>query len=526
MTDVLMVAAENDALPGGKVGGIGDVVRDAPAALAERGCAVSVVTPAYGVFGALPGARLAERLSVGFGGATQSVDLYDVPGKQTVAGVQHWVLEHPQFSARGKGRIYCDDPPARPFATDAGNFALFCAAVAEGVVRGAFGRLDVVHLHDWHAAFFLILRRYHPAYQSLQAIRCAYTIHNLALQGVRPFSGDVSSLEAWYPGLDYDLEMLADRRWPDCVNPMAAGIRLADAVHAVSPAYAEEILRPSAVAAHAYYGGEGLEGDLLAARAESRLFGILNGCEYPEEAAPVPGDWSELSTLLRGELLRWAGASATLASAHFLAHTRLRELGATRPDVLLTSIGRLTRQKVGLLRQTTSAERPALDELLETLGARGLLVLLGSGDPEYEQFLTATAARFANVIFLRGYSDALAQALYANGDLFLMPSSFEPCGISQMLALRAGQPCLVHHVGGLRDTVQDNVTGFAFTGADPTEQADQLIAALRRALAVYQNRPAQWQALCQAAAAARFRWADSVDAYLEHLYQLPVGDES
>ncbi len=315
--------------------------------------------------------------------------------------------------------------------------------------------------------------------------------------------------------------MLEDPRWRDCVNPMAVGIRLADAVHAVSPAYAKEILKPSAVAAHGYYGGEGLEQDLRQAQSEARLFGILNGCEYPTATgvAPAIGSWSRCMEEVNAQLLRWSAQNATLASAHFLAHVRATALGESRPRFLLTSIGRITDQKVRLLRQPGSDGRPALDRLLDTLGPNGLLLLLGSGDPDYEQFLTAVAARHDNFLFLRGYSDPLADALYAEGDLFLMPSSFEPCGISQMLALRSGQPCLVHDVGGLRDTVVDGVNGFSFNGNDMGEQADHMVAALSRALKVWRDEPARWQRLREAARTARYSWRDSVEDYLRHLYQ-------
>ena len=145
--------------------------------------------------------------------------------------------------------------------------------------------------------------------------------------------------------------------------------------------------------------------------------------------------------------------------------------------------------------------------------------MVGSGDPDYELFLAETAARNNNFIFLRGYSEELVKALYEMGDLFLMPSSFEPCGISQMLAMRAGQPCLVHHVGGLRDTVEDNVTGFTFTGNNPTGQADNLIATLQRAL-VAKSKPEKWQAMRKKAAAKRFSWTDSIDLYQKQLYEL------
>lgn len=138
MTHILMIAAENDALPGGKVGGIGDVVRDAPIALAERHCTVTVLTPAYGVFSGLPEAQHLARVEVRFGTGEQVLDLYEVAGRQTVTGVRHYVLDHPAFSVCGNGRIYCDDPAERPFATDAGKFALFCAGAAKTITQSLF----------------------------------------------------------------------------------------------------------------------------------------------------------------------------------------------------------------------------------------------------------------------------------------------------------------------------------------------------------------------------------------------------
>ncbi len=517
--NILMLTAENDALPGGKVGGIGDVIRDLPPALAARGCTVTVLTPAYGVFADLPGASRLAALEVGFGGSACHVDLYQVPGTEERPGVRHWVLDHPLFEPCGAGRIYCDDPPDRPFARDANKFALFCAAAAEWLIQAGDQRPDIIHLHDWHTALLLLLRRYHPACRPLQMIRCVFTIHNLALQGVRPLTGDDSSLAHWYPGLRCKQADIADPRWSDCINPMAVGIRLSDAVHTVSPSYAEEILRPSAVEHKGYYGGEGLEVDLQQARDEDRLIGILNGCHYSEHGVPAPA-WPALLTVLRNQILAWAGSEPALHPAHFIARERLADWPTQRPGFVLTGIGRLTEQKFRLLRQRDSRGRLAIDQIMAQLAeVNGVYLLLGSGDPDYEQFLTAAAGRHPNLLFLRGYSDAVSQALYATGDLFLMPSSFEPCGIGQMLAMRAGQPCLVHHVGGLRDTVQPGINGFAFTGTGLADQADGLLAELDRVLALHRDQPKRWRQLARAAGIARFHWDESVNHYLDQLYQ-------
>ena len=513
-----MVAAENDTLPGGKVGGIGDVLRDLPPALAALECAVSVITPAYGRLDDLSEAHRLAELDVAFRGESYQVELFEVNAGEADPRVRQLVLEHAAFSPCGRGVIYCDDPPERPFATDASKFALFAAAVAEALIQGCLGNIDVVHLHDWHAALFLVLRRYHPAYRKLRALRCVYTLHNLSLQGVRPLRGDASSLESWFPGLRYQKAQVADPRWPDCINLMAVGIRMADAVHTVSPSYGIEILQPSAVSSAAYYGGEGLEADLVAAHAEGRLHGFLNGCEYPPELPATP-DWNGLLDLMRTEGLRWVGARARVAGAHFVAHARLGELATTRPRTLLTSVGRITSQKVRLLQESAGDGRPALEGVLDAVGDDGLLVMLGSGDPALEQFLATTSARRRNLLFLCGYSGALSQALYGAGDLFLMPSSFEPCGISQMLAMRAGQPCLVHLVGGLKDTVKPGVNGFGFDGNSLNEQTDGLITALRDALALRANHARRWQAMRKAAARARFRWRASAETCINLLYQ-------
>ena len=519
MSHILLVAAENGALPGGKVGGIGDVVHDVPRVLAKRNHAVSAVTPAYGSLHKLPGAKLHKTLKVFFSGERQTLELYIFSGPNNSANVTHYVIEHPLFSLCGSGKIYCDDPPGRPFASDANKFALFCTAVAEANKQGAFGDLDVLHLQDWHASLLLVLRRFLPRYKELKTLHCAYTIHNLALQGIRPFKGDESSLEEWFPDLRYDPKLLLDPRWSDCVNPMAAGIRLADTVHAVSPGYASEILKPNdATAGH--HGGEGLEEDLIRAHQEKRLFGILNGCEYPDNFVTNPVAWPELLQQMRNTLLLWASRSSNLSSTHFIAFNALSRFSAKPPKMLFTSVGRITDQKVSLMRQPTSAGIPALHAALEAMGEYAVLLMIGSGDSDYEQFLTETSAQYDNFVFLRGFSEGLANAFYESGDLFLMPSSFEPCGISQMLAMRAGQPCLVHGVGGLRDTVIDEKTGYSFSGSNPTEQADALVSTVQRALKQHSKRSAKWQKMCKAASAARFEWDHSIDAYLKDLYKI------
>ena len=527
-----MVAAENDALPNGKVGGIGDVVRDIPPALAAAGHVVNVVTPGYQAFSLLPGAKLITSIQVQFAGRIENVEIFKVPAIEPHNNVMIWVVEHPLFAAGGVGKIYCDDPPSKPFESDANKFALFSAAVAKATVSDVFGSISVIHLHDWHAAMIAMLRAYDPEYHKLQSIRTVYTIHNLSLQGIRPLKGLESSLEYWFPELEYDVEKINDPRYPHCINPMRLGINLSDKIHAVSPTYADEIKLATNVE-KGYFGGEGLEADLQHADNENRLFGILNGCDYSQPITNTSLSVVELFSSCEKELLKWCKKNPDdtknlLFEIHKLSSLQSRlKINKSKADeknsaqktlFLLTSVGRITSQKVLLLQQIMDNGLSALENLLDKLGDQGVLLLLGSGDKKLEKFLSKIALEYNNFILLKGFSNTLANNIYASGDLFLMPSSFEPCGISQMLAMRAGQPCLVHDVGGLSDTVKNNIDGFSFSGASLQEQAKNMIDCFETALTLKQSNPDKWNELSESAANARFLWSDVAADYVKLLY--------
>jgi len=388
---ILMIAAENDSLPGAKVGGVADVLRDLPSALIKKSCAVDTVIPSYGMLAKLADLEVVGQCEVWFAGRLEPVTVLKRAGKKYHADT--YILDSPLFSPQGE-RVYCHDGDGRPFA--------------------------------------------------LQSIRTIYSVHNLAMQGVRPFSGDASSFEAWFPGLHVDASQLSDPAAPHCINPMRAGVNLADKVHTVSSSYAKEILLES--------------------------------------------------------LQSWAAKK--------------------KPGMMLTSVGRITDQKASLYTTEVSPGVTALSALLKSLGSHGVFVMIGSGNKLYEQALIEESAKHENFIFINGFAAEAADLLYRAGDLFVMPSSFEPCGISQLLAMRAGQPCLVNRVGGLRDTVVPNKTGFAFEGSDKNEQAKAMVVAFEEALRVFTESEDVWERLCKAAAKARFTWAKSVDAYMTELYEI------
>ncbi len=515
---ILMVAAENDALPGGKVGGVGDVIRDVPAALADLDQTVDVITPCYGKFASLPGSVQLGDLQLTFAGSQHRVALFEVPSnRRPHEGVRNLVVQSALFSQPRPGVIYSNDPD-QPFATDASRFALFGLAVLELIQAGLLARPNVFHLHDWHSAMVLVLRAYHPQFAEFQNTRMVFSIHNLALQGIRPLRWDDSSLEAWFPDLPYDPHEIGDPRYRDCFNPMRAGIRLADKVHTVSPSYASEVLQPTDPI-RGFVGGEGLETDLAEASAQGRLQGILNGADYDVEVPRKPTR-KKLWGAALAELMIWIGRRPELRSADFIAWQRLKDWQDEEDDntMLLTSIGRLTPQKVSLLVQPHEEGGLVLDALLRILGKKARLLMIGSGDAALEAEFTRVAGCHDNFVFLCGYAESLTDLVYSAGDLFVMPSSFEPCGISQMLAMRAGQPCLVHAVGGLRDTVEDGVTGFAFGGANPEEQIANMLGRVASIVRSNKRSSRKWSLLRKRTSEVRFLWLDTARQYLALLY--------
>ena len=509
--NIWLVAAENGALKGGKVGGIADVIRDLPEALAVLGHQVTVITPAYGIFNTLPQARHIDDLSVPFGGTQHRVQLWQIP-LATKSSVKCMAIEYPLLSPKGAGVIYHDDGAASPYAVDASRFAFFCAATV-AYVEQCDNPPDVLHLHDWHLGLVLVLRHYDDSLHCTRRLRIVFTIHNLAFQGIRPLHNHRSSFARWFPRLRYEKKQISDPRYPDCVNPMAAAIRLADKINTVSPTYAREILQPND-RQRGFNGGEGLEADLCAAAAQNRLVGILNGCCYApacRECGQPQADWSHLLQII--------GDEKQLLPGNPLVPQTLQQLPSTRPATLLVSIGRIGAQKVSLLLQPTRQHRCALEMILHQHSQTMCFIMLGSGDRNIEKQLRQIAAKHQNFLFLNGYSESVSDWLYWLGDLFLMPSSFEPCGISQMLAMRAGQPCVVHAVGGLKDTVIDGVDGFVFNGKTARDQAENFILSVNRALHIKSADQQRWQNIRQHAASVRFSWETAAVRYLSDLYE-------
>lgn len=516
-TNFLFVCAENDGIPNCKAGGMGDVVRDVPRQIAINGDTSHIITPSYGRLHS--NGEFLSKLSFSYRGIPQEAYLYEVPGKKLNENIKHYVIDHPEITSGDIAHIYFNDPE-QPFYTDACMFSLFCIAVAEAVKQNLFGALQIIHLHDWHTSLLLFLKEYHPSYSVLKTSRFVYSIHNLAIQGIRPFQDNYSSLNAFYPEIDIDEEKLKDPRYHDCINLMSLGIRFADAVHTVSPSYKEDIQKPSNPPT--FIGGEGLEDDLKKANEEDRLFGILNGCNYKNINRVKK---NELCKHSLKAIFKWIQEPNKKYKADFLAHTgnKIYALTSSKPSFVCASVARLTEQKFFFFKNNPQLLRDIIDMLAKR---NGVYIVLGTGAPEYEELLREISYEKENFIFINGQSEEVIDSLYYESDLYLMPSLFEPCGISQMLAMRNGQPCLVHATGGLIDTVEHLKSGFSFSGGTLEEKNENFLRVFERTLDLFFEDEETWKHISKVAKSKRFSWEKSVKEYYEQLYLLETSTKN
>ncbi len=466
-----LLSVASEIYPLIKTGGLADVTGALPGALAGEGVASRTLVPGYpAVIARIGKAKVVRRYEA----------LLGVPATvlaTNVEGLDLLVLDAPAFFAREGG----------PYGDHAGNdwgdnwrrFAALSrvgADIAAGGVKG--WRPDVVHVHDWQAALTAAYMRFGPAH----AVPKIVTIHNLAFQG--RYGADVFGQlglppEAW--GMD-GVEYYGG------VGYLKAGLVSADAITTVSPTYAEEIRSPM--------HGMGLDG-LINGRVE-RLHGILNGVDT---AIWNPADDPLIPKIFSGRTLAGRGTNRRALEQQF---------GLDTDDApIFIIVSRLTWQK-GM-----DLMVDALDHLVG-LGAK--LALLGSGDHPLEGAFLGAADRHRGRIGVRiGYDEPMSHLMQAGGDAILIPSRFEPCGLTQLYALRYGCLPVVARVGGLADTVIDAnaaavaagaATGIVFAPSDPLA----LHGAIARTVRLHGDRPV-WQAMQRAAMRADVSWGQSAARY-------------
>jgi starch synthase len=502
---VAFIAAECE--PWAKTGGLGDVV-DALARSLGRvkggpDFPIDVFLPRYRAMRLPPGPHASRTVRVpdplALNGATQGaprgtssdatygateVTIVDVAGH----GYRLRLVDHPPAFDRAG---YYGDPGADDYPDNAWRFGLLCRAALE-TLRTDGDPVDLIHVHDWHAAPAVLFRdRFYPDDPVLGRAATLLTIHNLAYQGWTP--RDRLGQLGLAPG---DGIVAQDAVGIDL---LAAAIERAEMVNTVSPGYAAEALTPGY--------GMGLDGILgqkvrqAAVDGTPRFIGILNGLDTALWDPSTDGDLAVRYGV--ADRAGKAGCRADLLRRH--------GLDPHDPGPVLGMIGRLDPQKgFDILADAAPS--------LVGLGAR--IIVQGSGDPRLaEPFGRLAAARPASVVLIDRFDRSNARRIYAGADLFVMPSRFEPCGQGQMISMRYGTPPIVRQTGGLGDTVIDETarpdegTGFVFGDSTP----EALIAACERAFRLRGrdgSAPA-WRAVIERGMALDFGWdAGSAPQYV------------
>jgi len=468
--------ASSEVYPLAKTGGLADVAGALPAALTEAGIDTRILMPAYRGVAAAARAKAVANLGDPFGRG----DAVILEGKMPDSGVPVWLLDCPPLFDREGGPY--QDAQGHDWPDNDFRFALLSWAAARlGQPSSPFAwKPDVLHAHDWQtglaAAYLKAWGGPRPA--------TVFTIHNMAYQG------NFSDQLVPRLGLPWSLYTMEGFEFWSHLSYLKAGLALSDRLTTVSPTYAHEIQGAP--------NGFGMEG-LLSWRGKE-LSGILNGADY---AIWNPSTDKHLAH-------RYEPADTAAGKALNKAALQ-EEMGLPqRPDApLLVVVSRLSDQKgIDLL----LGIMPAVLEL----GCQ--LAVLGTGDKKLEEaFRALTESRPEQVAVKIGFSEALAHRMLAGGDMLVMPSRFEPCGLTQIYSLRYGTLPIVHRTGGLADTVVDATYDSMLHGAATGFVFDQGTAAalqwsIERATALYRS-PEQWRKLQANAQAVDFGWDKAAQAY-------------
>lgn len=472
----LFVAAE--CAPFFKTGGLGDVAGALPKALKEKGTDIKVVLP---FFTKMP-QRYKDQLQDLF-----SYDVY-VGWRKQYCGVKYLQMNGIDYYFLDN-LYYFDRPELYGYFDDGERFAFYQQAVIELMEKIDFIP-DVMHLNDYHTSFIpCLLKEKYRWIQKFSKIRTVLTIHNIEFQG------------QYDRGILYDLFGMGSERYDDgsirfndCVNFMKAGILYADRVTTVSPSYAEEIKTPEF--------GAGL--DVILRMESGKLSGIVNGIDYDTfDPAKDPALFANYDQRHLDKKIE-----------NKVQLQKYLEL-PVRPEVpVIGIVSRLTYQKGFHL---------LLQEMDNLLQFDVQLVLIGTGDLNFENQFRHFGEKYPTKTSIQiAFDVTLAQKVYAGADMFLMPSAFEPCGLSQMISMRYGTLPIIHEIGGLRDTVEpynpitNEGTGFGFN----IYESFYLMNAMKQAIELYQNHPDIWRGLMREAMSRDFSWDGSSEQYLELYKQM------
>lgn len=472
MEKVLFAASE--AVPFIKTGGLADVVGSLPKYFDKRKYDVRIILPKYACMeeSLKKQLKFVTSFYVELGWRKQYAGIL----KAKVDGIQYYFIDNEFYfaGAHPYGEIY----------QDVEKFAFFSKAVLDAIEQIGFFP-DIIHCNDWQTGlipvFFKCLYVKEEKYRN---IRMIFSIHNIRFQGrwMIPTVKDITGLSDEVFTAD-GLETYGES------NYLKGGIVYADAVTTVSRSYAMEIMTPE--------GGEGLDGVLR--HYGFKVFGILNGLDY-EEFNPQKDQYIPFPFNTRNFVSKKSKNKEKLQEVYGLPKEK--------DTFLIGMVSRMSEQK------GFDLVAYILDEFLAA--AKVQVVVLGTGEERYENMFRHFAGKYPDKLSVNvGYSESLAHLIYAGADAFLMPSLFEPCGLSQLMSLRYGTVPIVRETGGLKDTVEpynkftQTGTGFSFANYNAHEMKGVIEAAMK----VYDTEKSNWKNLAIRGMKANFSWKNSVEEY-------------
>lgn len=474
MKKILFAASEGN--PFIKTGGLADVVGALPKYLDKGKFDVRVILPKYLC---IP-QDIRQKMS-------HVTEFYaDMPRGKEYIGIDKAKVEGITYYFIDNEHYFAGDRPYHEVFEDVNKFAFYSRAVLAGLPKIRF-RADIIHCHDWQAAMIpVFLKEFYGQDPYFQKTRTVLTIHNQKFQG-RWKIDDIENCRDLPP----DCRYRAMEAYHE-TNFLKAGILYADRVTTVSATYAEEIQSQA--------GGEGLDGVMR--EVADKLSGIVNGIDN-EEYNPMTDPMLPASF---GEK-RISGKKKDKEELQ-------RELGLRQDGsaMLIGIVSRLTEQK------GFDLVNYIMEEMLNTMNVQ--VAILGTGEERYQESFCYFGQKYADRVSVTiGYSEECAHKIYGGADVFLMPSQFEPCGLSQLISMRYGTVPIVRETGGLKDTVEpyneiwQTGTGFSFANYD----AGEMLMIIRYAYDVFQNHPKEWRMMMKRCMKADHSWQSSARKY-EKLY--------
>ena len=457
----------SEVVPFAASGGLGDVAGSLPKSLNAEGQDVRVILPLYGKIKEKysEDLKFIDSFNVSLGWRNQYCGLFTMEQN----GVTYYLLDN---------EFYFNRPNLYGYGDDGERFAFYSKAILESLLHLDF-EPDIIHANDWQSALVtLYINVYYRHIQKFQKIKTVFTIHNIAYQGQYGYNMIADTLglpQEWAHHAEYNGD----------TNFMKAAIENADKVTTVSPTYAQEILDP--------WFAHGL--DPILREKQHKLWGILNGIDY--ESYNPKTDKIIVKNFHADAFIK----NKAVCKKELRSLFNLEEDGSP----IISMVTRLVGHKgVDIIVQ---AMQGLIDKCYQ-------VVVLGTGESQYEEFFRDLAARYPGRVGVEiAFIPALSRKIYAGSDMFLMPSKSEPCGLSQMIALRYGTIPVVRETGGLKDSVKDSQDGVGNGFTFANYSADELYGACMRAYEGYQDTKG-WRVLVKRAMQSDCSWKNSAKEYI------------